>query len=172
MRVLPFLAAAALLCACGPVPEPRAMWGLERGLGTGFVTRSGDISYSEALPAAGDHNAVPQRCGVYEHSLYPEHVLQSLAGGAVWAAYRPDALSAEDLARLKALAETHKLIVSPEPASEDALQLIAWGVRLRLPNASDARANEFLLQFTDQSSAPSRGRDCSKGTEITTSLAV
>ena len=160
-RPLPLLALSALLMACGPEPQ-RHLSGVLRYEAPAGQHRSGSLAYDMTPPAYGNHNALWQSCGVYAAPIYPEYALHSLSHGAVWLTYQPT-LDAEAVAALTALAEGHKVLLSPEPQQRAAVVATAWNAQLQAESASDPRLAQFITEFVDAATAPEAGKTCGQG---------
>lgn len=126
-----------------------------------YVHAVEDFDYDRAAPSGGDHLPPPYwlTCGVYEGEVPEELAVHSLEHGAVWIALGPASTDA-DRAEAESLADGRKVLVSDVPALEDPVQLVAWGARLRLESATDARAAAFVAQFVDAPTSPEAGASC------------
>lgn len=111
-------------------------------------------------PMGGEHNGLPQACGVYDSQVPTEHAVHSLEHGAVWITYRPD-LPADDLEVLRRRVEgqSHRLL-SPLPGQAGPVVLTGWGVQLELDDAEDDRVGAFLGQYTRGLQSPEPGAPC------------
>lgn len=119
----------------------------------------GDLDYDRPAPSGGDHGPYLVTCGVYEGQVPDELVVHSLEHGAVWVALGPGSTD-EDREAAADLADGHKVVVSDVPDLPDPVELVAWGVRLRLDAAGDPRAEAFVDQFVDAATAPEAGSSC------------
>jgi Protein of unknown function (DUF3105) len=114
-------------------------------------------------PVGGDHDAVPQNCGVYGAPVGTWHAVHSLEHGAVWVTYAP-AIAADEVAKLSAAARNHDhVLVSPFPNLASPIVLTAWGLQLRLDSASDPRVETFIKKYENGPQTPEPGAPCSGG---------
>ncbi len=112
-------------------------------------------------PDAGNHNPLPQTCAVYTAPIVNEHAVHSLEHGAVWITYRPD-LPADQVATLAALAEGNPYrLLSPYPGQSSPVALQAWGRRIEVPSAGDARVQRFVDDYTNGPQTREKGASCS-----------
>lgn len=155
-----FLVALLLLVACGPAPE-RHLAGVLRYEAPAGQHRSGSLAYDLIPPPYGNHNALWQSCGVYTSPIHPEYALHSLSHGAVWLTYRPDRVV--DPAPLAALAQGHKVLLSPEPEQTAPVVVTAWNAQLSAESAADPRLQHFIGEFLDAPTAPEAGQSCEHG---------
>jgi hypothetical protein len=121
-----------------------------------------DLDYPVPAPSGGDHPPSPYllNCGVYDGAVPDELVVHSLEHGAVWIALGPAATAADHQAAAE-LADQHgKVIVSDVPDLPDAIDLVAWSVRLRVDSMTDERAEQFVRRLIDAPSAPEAGAGC------------
>ncbi|SDB80457.1 Protein of unknown function [Raineyella antarctica] len=139
---------------------------------TGLVTYSnlsrdhvtGPVTYQQTPPAGGPHSAVWQNCGIYNNPVPNENAVHSLEHGAVWITYRPD-LPAAQVATLKADVKGQPYgLLSPFPGLPSPVVATAWGVQLRLDDATDPRLQQFLATYGDGSKAPEPKGECTGGT--------
>ena len=73
-------------------------------------------------------------------------MVHPLEHGAVWIAYNPDTLPADELATLQTLvAQVGYLVMSPYPGLATPLSLQAWAHQLPLTSSADPRFEQFLL---------------------------
>ena len=127
-------------------------------LGRGHV--QGAVKYDQMPPNAGDHNALPQQCAVYDEEIAPEHALHSLEHGAVWVTYA-DGVSDADVKALASKVEGDPYrLMSPVAAQSSPIVLSAWGRSLSVDRADDERVDDFLLGYTRGPQAPERGAAC------------
>lgn len=124
-----------------------------------YVHALGDFDYDRPAPSGGDHGPYLVTCGVYEGQVPDELVVHSLEHGAVWIALGPASTEADREAAAD-LADGRKVIVSDVPDLPDPVEVVAWGVRLRLDAATDPRAEAFVEQFVDGPTAPEAGFGC------------
>ncbi len=114
-------------------------------------------------PVGGDHDAVPQNCGVYDAPVGTWHAVHSLEHGAVWITYAPG-IAAGEVAKLAAAATNHDhVLVSPFPNLPSPIVLTAWGLQLRVDSASDPRVETFIKKYENGPQTPELGAPCSGG---------
>jgi hypothetical protein len=145
---------------------PAAAEGIE-GLERVDVTGAGDhttetVAYQEHPPAGGPHHPIWQNCGFYAEPVQDEHAVHALEHGAVWIAYEPG-LGEAALEPVRRSVRDHQyMLASPYPGVE-GLTLVAWGYRLELGGADDARLNEFITAFAGSGDVPEPGGPCHGG---------
>ena len=159
-------AEASTLADC-PAPEapPETAGGGIEGIEVervgDYVHTLGDLDYAVCAPSGGDHAPPPYwlTCGVYEGAVPDELAVHSLEHGAVWVALGPASTDA-DRAAAVALADGAKVFVSDVADLPSAVELVAWGFRLRLASADDPRAAAFVDELVDADTAPEPGASC------------
>ncbi len=121
------------------------------------------VSYPQTPPVGGAHHPAWQQCGVYAEPITNEHAVHSLEHGAVWITYQPD-LAADQVQTLADITRrgTHRLL-SPYAGIDSPIVLSAWGVRLRVENASDPRINDFIRKYEQGPQTPELGASCRGG---------
>ncbi len=128
-----------------------------------YVHTVADLDYPNPAPSGGDHLPAPGwlNCGVYEGAVPDELAVHSLEHGAVWIALGPAAADADREAAVELADQAPgRVIVSDVPDLPSPVELVAWGVRLRLDSASDPDAAAFLEEYVDASGAPEAGAAC------------
>ena len=121
------------------------------------------VSYPQSPPVGGNHDPVWQDCGFYAAPVRNENAVHSLEHGAVWITYHPG-LASSQVDSLRSLAEGEdRVIVSPYPGLSRPVMASAWGRRLPVDSASDARIDRFVEAFRNDSKAPEAGGPCSGG---------
>ncbi|TMQ94966.1 DUF3105 domain-containing protein [Actinomadura soli] len=123
---------------------------------------SSPVDYANNPPMGGDHDSAWQNCNgrVYDTPLRNENAVHSLEHGAVWITYRPG-LAAAQLDALKAkVTGTDYTFLSPYPSLDAPIALSAWGRQIKLQDASDKRADEFLRAFVKGPQTPEPGAPC------------
>ena len=114
-------------------------------------------------PVGGDHDPVPQNCGVYTEPVGTSNAVHSLEHGAVWITYRPG-LDPAAVTTLTALADGRAyVLLSPFPELRSPVVLSAWGVQLEVEDASDPRVETFLTKYVQGDQTPEPGAACSGG---------
>jgi hypothetical protein len=113
-----------------------------------------DVDYAQSPPAGGPHNAVWLNCGVYNEPQTDENAVHSLEHGAVWVTYDADALSADELQRLKEQLPSTYVILSPYEGIDSPLVLSAWNAQLKLDSVDDERIPEFFEEYWRNQNVP------------------
>lgn len=132
------------------------------GLTRNHVTAT--VHYPQTPPVGGDHNPVWLNCGVYASPVHNENAVHSMEHGAVWITYQPT-LPASQLTTLRADVNSHSYtVLSPYSGIPSPVVASAWGVQLRLPDASDPRLAQFIRYYERGPQTPESGAPCSGGT--------
>lgn len=114
-------------------------------------------------PVGGDHDPVPQNCGIYTEPVGTANAVHSMEHGAVWITYLPG-IAAAQVDALTALATDQPYaLLSPFPDQASPVVLSAWGVQLELEDADDPRAGVFLEKYLQGPQTPEPGAACSGG---------
>ena len=123
-----------------------------------------EVTYEQAPPAGGSHDAVWSTCNgnVYDEPIDNENAVHSLEHGAVWITYRSD-VPAEQAEALKKKMASYTLM-SPYPEQASPIVLTAWNVQLSLENANDERINAFLKKYRQGAQTPEPGATCAAST--------
>lgn len=125
--------------------------------------QQGEIAYPQTPPAGGPHNPAWQNCGIYNQPIQKESGVHSLEHGAVWITYRPDLPSA-DIEQLKAVARSRRFVLlSPFPDLPAPVVASAWGLQVKVENASDPRIEQFAAKYVQGSQTPELGASCTGG---------
>jgi len=143
-----------------------AIDGIEEERVGDYVHLVADVGYDTPAPSGGDHLPAPGwlNCGIYEGQVPDELAVHSLEHGAVWIALGPDSTDADRAAAVElADLRTGRVVVSDVPDLPSPVELVAWGVRLRLDTADDERAARFVEEYTDAATAPEGGALCESG---------
>ena len=123
----------------------------------------GSVTYPQTPPVGGDHNPVWQNCGIYDQPVKNENAVHSLEHGAVWITYQPD-LPADQVAQLRSLVQGRPYtLLSPYPNLPGPIFASAWGVQLKVDNASDSRLPLFISRYAQGPQTPEPGAACSGG---------
>jgi hypothetical protein len=123
----------------------------------------GPIAYDHRPPAGGPHAELPQLCGFYRVPVEDEHIVASLATGAVWVAHRPD-IPAEDYEILRDAVEgEYDVLLTPYEGLERKFVLTAWERQLALDDVRDERVEMFIQIYQNADRAPSADDSCSIG---------
>lgn len=106
------------------------------------------IDYGEGLPPVGGvHSGTgAQPCSFYDTPVENELAVHSLEHGAVWITYIPDS-PADEVAKLRELADESKVLVSPYPGQPSPIVATAWGNQLEFERADDPDIKQFIRAF-------------------------
>jgi hypothetical protein len=147
-------------------PTTQPIPGLERygNLDRGHIT--GPQNYPITPPVGGTHSPVWMNCGVYDVPVPDESAVHSLEHGAVWITYQPN-LPDDQVQALRALARNRGyVLVSPwkdDPPLPSPIVASAWGLQLKVDQASDPRLAEFARRYANGPQSPEPGALCSGG---------
>jgi hypothetical protein len=123
----------------------------------------GPVEYDMIPPAGGPHAALPQLCGFYRVPVEDEHIVASLATGAVWVAHDPN-MPEEDYERLRDMVEgEYDVLLTPYPGLEHQFVLTAWERQLALDDVHDERAELFVHVYQNREWAPNVEDHCAAG---------
>lgn len=126
----------------------------------------GPVAYDVIPPAGGPHNPTWLNCGIYTEPVANEYAVHSLEHGAVWITYRPD-LPADQVETLRALTRGRGYaVLSPYPDLPAPVVASAWGLQLKLENASDERLGRFLVKYMQGPQTPEPGAVCYGGAGV------
>jgi len=146
-----------------PAQQPTALSGLTTYPGLSRDHVSGPVSYQQTPPAGGPHAAVWQNCGIYTSPVPNENAVHSLEHGAFWITYRPD-LPADQVAALRAdVTGQPYALLSPYEGLPAPVVATAWGVQLKLENATDPQLKSFINKYADARKAPEPRGECTGG---------
>jgi len=124
---------------------------------------NGTVNYPQSPPVGGDHSPVWQNCGIYDKAIANENGVHALEHGAVWITYQPDlpAATVEQIrSQVRGKAYT---LVSPYPGLTSPVVASAWGLQLKLNDASDPRLAQFIKTYAGGPQTPEPGAACSGG---------
>ncbi|MGY0501680.1 DUF3105 domain-containing protein [Nocardia sp. FBN12] len=123
------------------------------------------VAYSSIPPVGGPHDSQWAACAgvVYSKALRSENAVHSLEHGAVWIAYNPAKVSAEDQATLSAkVTDRQYTLMSPIPDLDDPISLQSWGHQLAVDSATDERIDQFIVALRENPyTTPEVGATCS-----------
>ncbi len=124
------------------------------------------VAYDRYPPVGGPHDPVWAACDgvVYAVAVRNENMVHSLEHGAVWIAYNPDTISADDLSYLTGLVPTVPyLVMTPYPGLDAPVSLQAWAHQLKLNSARDVRLAQFIVALLrNPYTTPEPGATCSQ----------
>jgi hypothetical protein len=167
-QLLRWLAAALLVVviACGAGAAQQDIPGVERFANLSQQHVQGPVAYPQVPPVGGPHNPSWINCGVYDQPVPNEMAVHSMEHGAVWITYAPD-LSDDQLQTLRGLARGQSyVLVTPwggDPPLPAPIVASAWGLQLKVDNASDPRLGEFVRRYANGPQTPEPGAPCSGG---------
>ncbi len=123
----------------------------------------GPVEYDIVPPAGGPHAELPQLCGFYRVPVENEHIVASLATGAVWVAHQPD-LPEEEYEALRDIVQgEYDVLLTPYPGLEHKFVLTAWERQLALDDVRDERVELFVHVYQNRDWAPNVDESCSAG---------
>jgi hypothetical protein len=137
--------------------------GLERFTDLSQEHVSEPVHYEQTPPVGGKHASQWLNCGVYNMPVQNEMAVHSLEHGAVWITYQPP-LPAASVAALKALTKAGAYrLLSPYPDLPSPIVASAWGLQLKVEEATDPRLAEFIKAYENRPDGPEYGAPCSGG---------
>ncbi|MDI9938907.1 DUF3105 domain-containing protein [Rhodococcus sp. IEGM 1351] len=123
------------------------------------------VAYDQSPPFGGAHDQYWATCTgiVYPEPIRTENAVHSLEHGAVWVAYNPDLLGADDVTALASNVDGKPYtLMSPYPSLDAAISLQSWGHQLKLDDASDPRITQFVTALSQNPNTyPEAGASCS-----------
>ncbi|MFE7718816.1 DUF3105 domain-containing protein [Nocardia rhizosphaerihabitans] len=129
------------------------------------VTTTQRVAYPAIPPLGGPHDSRWAACDgvVYDKGVRTENMVHSLEHGAVWIAYNPDKVNAEDRAALAARVQDRPYtVMSPIPGMDHPISLQSWGHQLKLDSADDPRIDQFIVALRENPyTTPEPGATCS-----------
>jgi Protein of unknown function (DUF3105) len=173
-RWLPWIIVAALvvLGIVGAIvyintsPTTQPIPGLERYSGLSREHAPGQLTFPQMPPVGGTHNNVWMNCGVYDLAVATELAVHSMEHGAVWLTYRLD-LPADQVQAIRNLARGQSyVLVSPwagDPPLPAPIVASAWGLQIKVDDASDWRLAEFVRRYANGPQTPEPGAVCYGG---------
>ena len=134
------------------------------GSGQGHVAAPVRVAYTHSPPMGGDHDQYWAACTgvVYPTAVRQENIVHSMEHGAVWIAYNPDQVSGAALDTLKKKVDGQPYtVMSPYPGLDQPISLQAWNHQLKLSDANDPRADQFITALRrNQYNYPEVGATC------------
>ncbi|MEU4318461.1 DUF3105 domain-containing protein [Nocardia fluminea] len=123
------------------------------------------VAYPSIPPVGGPHDAQWAACTgvVYAKALRTENAVHSLEHGAVWIAYDPAKVSAQDQAALSArVTDRQYTLMSPIPDMNHPISLQSWGHQLTVDSVTDERIDQFIVALRENPyTTPEVGATCS-----------
>jgi hypothetical protein len=120
------------------------------------VGRDGRVRYQYSPPLGGTHDYGWAGCTgvVYPTGIRTENAVHSLEHGAVWIAYNPEDLDADDIDLLAARVDgVEYTLMSPYPGLDHPISVQSWGHQLKLEDADDPRIDQFIAATKQNSQA-------------------
>jgi hypothetical protein len=169
LRLPGWLAAGLLLVVlvgCGFGGSQHDIPGVERFSNLSHDHVQGPVTYPQVPPVGGPHNPDWVNCGVYDQPVPSEMAVHSLEHGAVWLTYEQD-LSDDQVQTLRDLAKGQRdVLVSPwsgDPSLSGPVVASAWGLQLKVDNASDPRLAQFIRRYARGPQTPEPAAPCGGG---------
>ncbi|MGC0419596.1 DUF3105 domain-containing protein [Embleya sp. AB8] len=129
----------------------------------GHISKPKDVTYKQTPPVGGEHDPVWQNCGIYDSAIPNRNGVHSLEHGTVWITYQPG-LAADQLDALKAKVKGKTyMMLSPYEGIDKPIVATAWGLQLKLDNASDPRLDQFIKEYKEGKQTPEPGSPCTGG---------
>ena len=119
---------------------------------------AGQVQYEQDPPAGGPHGEGTAACQAYDVPVINENAVHALEHGAVWITYQPD-LDPDDVKTLEGFVNRREVLVSPYPGLDSPVVASTWGRQLRVDSADDARIDQFIRAFQNQT-APENAASC------------
>lgn len=125
--------------------------------GTAHVDEGAPITYVSYPPSSGTHYRSVSTYGFFDTQVPDGKLVHNLEHGAIVLYYRPD-LPADALATLRGLATglppakygSVKIVVTPNPQLQAALQVTAWGRALPLSSVDLDEVRRFYTAWVDK----------------------
>jgi hypothetical protein len=118
----------------------------------------GQVQYEQDPPVGGPHGEGTAACQAYDVPVVNENAVHALEHGAVWITYQPD-LDPDDINTLEGFVSRREVLVSPYPGLDSPIVASTWGRQLRVDSADDARIDQFIRAFQNQT-APENAAAC------------
>ena len=122
-----------------------------------------NVKYASYPPLGGEHNPVWQVCDSYTAPVRTERALHSMEHGAVWISYR-SGLDEKGIEELQSYARPGQFVLVAPALEEqsDPVILTAWGVQLKVSDASDKRVKQFVDTYENGPQTPEPGATCAE----------
>jgi hypothetical protein len=113
------------------------------------VTGTDHPAYNSNPPTSGWHWAQPANWGIYDRELPDEQVIHNLEHAGVWISYKPDAVDAGTVERLKAVVGRYptKVILTQRTANDAPIALAAWTRLQKLESFDEAAIESFIKSY-------------------------
>jgi hypothetical protein len=121
----------------------------------------GTVDYPQSPPAGGPHNQIWLNCGIYDQPVPNENAVHSMEHGAVWVTYDADALSADELAKLRSQLPSTYVVLSPYVGLDSPIVLSNWNHQLKLDSVDDPRISDFFEEYWRSQDVPEPTALCS-----------
>lgn len=121
------------------------------------------VTYAQAPPVGGEHDARWVNCGSYDQSLRNENAVHSMEHGALWITYQPN-LPTDQVSQLRNLARGQRyVLLSPYEGLSSPIVASAWGAQLKAETGNDPRLPNFISTYQNGPFTPERGAPCTGG---------
>lgn len=102
-------------------------------------------AYNSNPPTGGWHYDAPAQTGIYDKEFPDEQLVHNLEHSHIWIAYKPD-LPADQIEKLADIAKDYgsKIIMTPRPANDTPIALVAWEHLLTMDLVNEAVVREFI----------------------------
>ncbi|WP_406299350.1 DUF3105 domain-containing protein [Embleya sp. NBC_00888] len=129
----------------------------------GHIAKPKEVTYKQIPPVGGEHDPVWQNCGIYDSPIPNRNGVHSLEHGTVWLTYQSN-LPADQLEILKSKVKGKTyMMLSPYEGLDKPVVASAWGLQLKLDNASDPRLDQFIKAYKEGKQTPEPGSPCTGG---------
>ncbi|MEU0936172.1 MULTISPECIES: DUF3105 domain-containing protein [unclassified Embleya] len=129
----------------------------------GHISKPKEVTYKQSPPVGGEHDPVWQNCGIYDSPVPNRNGVHSLEHGTVWITYQSN-LPADQLEVLKSKVKGKTyMMLSPYDGLDKPVVASAWGLQLKLDNASDPRLDQFIKEYKEGKQTPEPGSPCTGG---------
>ncbi|SFL69636.1 DUF3105 domain-containing protein [Geodermatophilus ruber] len=133
------------------------------------------VEYEQSPPVGGPHDGEWADCTgtVYDVDIRHENAVHSMEHGAVWITYDPEALSADQIATLAAVAGESGRMLSPYAGQDSPVSLQSWNHQLKVDSVDDPRIVQYadFMTFNDDF-YPEVGASCENPQFISDPLTV
>ena len=171
--------ATATSAATADTTQTSTISGVTFFTGLTNAASSAKITYDPVPPVGGSYNPVWLNCGIYNDPVPNEYAVHALERGAVWITYQPG-LDTKSVNALMKVANTTggSIALSPYTGLTSPVVVTAWGVQLKLTDATDPRLAQFVTTYRHYAKAPEPNAGCTggigqpRGTVVTVPTAV
>ncbi len=102
-------------------------------------------AYNSNPPTGGWHYDQPAQSGIYDKEFADEQLIHNLEHSHIWIAYKSD-LPADQIDKLAGIAKDYgsKIIMTPRPANDTPIALVAWEHLLKMDSINETAIREFI----------------------------